>query len=168
MAICPADLAEKDIGHLAFMECHMGLKQILTLSIAVFLLAAPAEARKDKKDTSGAPAASKTEAADKSQGMAMLSALVDDDATVIRGSGVVSATSDGPNTGRYRVVFNRDVTGCVYVANVGSISSNTVPDTGTAATVALFNNAKGVFVQTRNGTGTAADRAFMLIVFCAR
>lgn len=80
-----------------------------------------------------------------------------------RGRGVSSAARTG--VGRYQVIFNRDVRGCVYVASVGD-SSAAPPGNGHAAVASLGSNVAGVAIRTFNDQGTLANRAFHLIVSC--
>ena len=68
-------------------------------------------------------------------------------------------------TGRYQVIFNRDVRGCVYVATVGDPSA-AAPGHGTAAVGSLATIVNGVAVRTFNEQGALANRSFHLIVSC--
>jgi hypothetical protein len=58
---------------------------------------------------------------DKGDAAAVLWASVDDDGTLKRNKGAVSAVRE--STGRYQVVFNQDVSGCVYTATLGGPTS---------------------------------------------
>lgn len=80
-----------------------------------------------------------------------------------RGRGVSSAARTG--TGRYQVIFNRDVRGCVYVATVGDPSA-AAPGHGTAVVASLGTNVAGVVVRTFNEQGALANRSFHLVVSC--
>ncbi len=84
-----------------------------------------------------------------------------------RGRGVSSAVRTG--AGRYTVVFDRDVRGCVYVATVGDVSA-AGPGTGTASVGSNPTNANAVDVRTvtYNAGGNPVDenRAFHLLVSC--
>jgi len=80
-----------------------------------------------------------------------------------RGRGVASVARTA--TGRYQVIFNRDVRACVYVATVGDPSA-AAPGHGTAAVGSLATNVSGVTVRTFNEQGALANRAFHLIVSC--
>jgi hypothetical protein len=80
-----------------------------------------------------------------------------------RGRGTSSAARTG--TGRYQVIFNRDVRGCVYVATVGDPSA-AAPGHGTAAVGSLATIVTGVVVRTFNEQGALANRGFHLIVSC--
>jgi hypothetical protein len=87
----------------------------------------------------------------------------------VRGVASVARTGEG----RYQVILDRDVRGCVYVASVGDAGA-AVPPTGEASVSALATNVNGVAVRTRAGvdardrkaTTVAADRPFHLIVAC--
>jgi len=84
-----------------------------------------------------------------------------------RGRGVSSAVRTG--AGRYTVVFDRDVRGCVYVATVGDVSA-AGPGTGTASVGSNPTNVNAVDVRTvtYNAGGNPVDenRAFHLLVSC--
>ena len=103
-------------------------------------------------------------APDKTLGMALMSAVVDEFGALKRGSGSVS--SEKIANGRYVVLFNRNVRDCTYVASLGL--STTVRDgvPGTADVRAYSSNVNGVLVNTSDGG--LADRPFHLIVFCAK
>ncbi len=77
-----------------------------------------------------------------------------------RGRGIASAARVG--TGRYQVLFNRDVRGCVYVATVGDPSA-AAPGHGTAVVASLSTNVSGVAVRTFNQQAALANRAFHLM-----
>ena len=90
-----------------------------------------------------------------------------------------SSTSTGPSrarpasatgtfredTGIYDVFFNRDVSGCAYVASLGGPDAGT-PPAGTVAVTNLAGAPKGLFVITRNSAGTNASLPFHVAVFC--
>jgi hypothetical protein len=80
-----------------------------------------------------------------------------------RGRGVSSVARTG--TGRYQVIFNRDVRACVYVASVGDPSA-AAPGHGTATVASLATIITGVAVRTYNEQGALANRAFHLFVSC--
>jgi hypothetical protein len=101
------------------------------------------------------------------QASGFLYAVVASDGTLARNSaGVVSAALLSVGTGTYEVIFSRNVTTCAYVATQGLTGSTGVPDPGMIGVVGRGGNANGVFVKTYDETGTAADRAFHLSVFC--
>ena len=80
----------------------------------------------------------------------------------MRNKGAASALKLG--TGDYQVLFNQDVTGCIYQATLGGPTTGVVVGQITAAQRA--NIATGVHVFTTNSAGAAQDSAFFLAVFC--
>jgi hypothetical protein len=92
-------------------------------------------------------------------------ASVDQNGTLIRNKGAASAQRNG--IGQFQVVFNQDVTGCVYLANTGGPGQNAVPLVGEISASQLPNVAAGVRVFVTNATATAfADLPFFVAVFC--
>ena len=90
-------------------------------------------------------------------------ASVDSNGTLIRNKGAASALR--LNTGQYQVVFNQDVTNCVYLATAGG-PGTTLSHFG-ATTAQRANVAAGVEVHTFNtNTITDANSAFFVAVFC--
>jgi hypothetical protein len=89
-------------------------------------------------------------------------AVVNADGSLARGSGVTSTAKVG--TGSYNVVFNQDVGQCVYEATIGQPASGTA--TGDADVALLLGNTKGIYLETRNNTGTLADLPSHLLVVC--
>ena len=93
-------------------------------------------------------------------------AVVSSIGQLIRGRGVTSAARTA--VGRYQVIFNRDVRGCVYVATVGDTSAAGPPGGG-ASVRSLPTNVNGVDIRTvaYNSSGDVlANRPFHLIVSC--
>jgi hypothetical protein len=93
-------------------------------------------------------------------------AVVSSGGQLIRGRSVSSAART--STGRYQVIFNRDVRGCVYVATVGDTSA-AGPPAGTASVTSLGSNVNGVAVRTVDyGTNGDAltNKPFHLMVSC--
>jgi hypothetical protein len=90
-------------------------------------------------------------------------AVVSSAGIVARSRGLSSAVRT--NTGRYQVIFNRDVRGCAYVATTGSIGA-VGPPAGVAAVSSLASNVNGVAVRTFDTTGSFANRSFHLVVNC--
>jgi hypothetical protein len=87
---------------------------------------------------------------------------------VRRGSGVVDATLG--ETGVYQVIFDRDVSGCTWVASpAGSAASKGTggnhPARGEVAVSALSGEPDGVVVS-RFSDGTLGDNPVTLAVFC--
>lgn len=82
----------------------------------------------------------------------------------VRGRGVTSvARTDNP--GRYQVIFNRDVRGCVYSATVGDVGGDGPPG-GQVSVGSLAASPNGVAVRTTDSDGDLANRPFHLLVSC--
>ena len=112
-----------------------------------------------------APAATRA-APDQTLGMALLSALVNSNGTLLGGAGATS--SNRRATGLYDVFFNRSVLGCDYVATQSNTNiNNYVPPLATIATAPGLS-ADRVFVVVQDGAGTNVDRIFRMIVFCPK
>jgi hypothetical protein len=95
---------------------------------------------------------------------APLWAIINADGTTARDFGVTSSEDLGVGApGAYRVFFNRSVSNCAYIASLGDGAGNTFQGEVSASRAVESN---GVFVQTANSSGGAADRAFNLAVFC--
>ncbi len=90
-------------------------------------------------------------------------AVVTAGGTFRRGRGVSSVARVGE--GRYQVIFNRDVRGCVYNATVGDPSA-AAPGHGTAVVGSAAAIVTAVAVRTFNAAGNLGDRSFHLIVSC--
>jgi hypothetical protein len=130
-------------------EYSMRSKSLLILALAAALVGAPASTR-------AAP--------DQTLGVALMSAVVNQLGTLLRGAGAVSATRN--STGNYRVIFNRQVLGkCTYVAmaEVGPMSGGAF-----ARVDETVSNVNSVIVLTRNANNDEEDRAFELIAFCTQ
>lgn len=94
-------------------------------------------------------------------------AVVNLDGSLARGSGATSSTQNGVD-GQYVVVFNRDVSGCAYVASGGEATA-VGPDDAVVFTVApAAGNANGVFVQEWDGVlaRDSYSSGFHLVVVC--
>jgi hypothetical protein len=89
--------------------------------------------------------------------------------TLLRGSGAVSVSKFG-GTGQYRVVFNRSIRNCAWVATPGDPTTDSSWSTlvGQTAATSVFSTdpAESVRVETTTGTGTYANLGFFLVVFC--
>jgi hypothetical protein len=83
--------------------------------------------------------------------------------TSVRVRGVTSTARAGE--GVYDIIFDRDVTACVYAATIGDEAAGG-PGTGQISVLSMPGNANGVRVRTRNSDGMALDRSFHLIVSC--
>ncbi|MDG4829145.1 hypothetical protein O7627_07475 [Solwaraspora sp. WMMD1047] len=89
-------------------------------------------------------------------------AVVNANGSLNRGFGVASSTRLA--LGQYQVLFSHDVTGSAYVATLGLSGSVGGSPPGEIAVVGRNGNPNGVFVQTFNSAGGAADRGFHLSV----
>jgi hypothetical protein len=105
-----------------------------------------------------------------------LFAVIDPDGTWSRGypsgTGYVSnklGSADGePDLGTYDVLFGTtDITGCGYVASVGSSAATGSSAPGYATVVRRASEPSGVYIQTYDKTGALADLGFHLLVQCA-
>ncbi len=90
-------------------------------------------------------------------------ASVDTVGNLVRNKSAVSAQRNG--TGSYQVIFNQDVTGCIYLSSPGGPTTQTFESFESGA-AQLPNVAAGVRVVTTTALGTPTDRAFFLAVFC--
>ena len=78
---------------------------------------------------------------------------------------VTSAHTAG--TGLYTVTFSKDVSGCAFVATLGSVSTN-APTIGMIGVTGGSGDPNSVVVQTADNTGTAIDASFHLYVSCSK
>ena len=136
--------------------------QVLIAGVAGILISQPATAQYQPGYKPGAP---EPKAADGTLGAAELFAVVTAAGAISRGAGTVSSTKFG--AGQYQVIFNRNVTECVYVASVADLG-NLIPPAGQIGVAPRAGSVNGVFIQTRNATGAPADLNFMLKVSCVR
>jgi hypothetical protein len=93
------------------------------------------------------------------------SAVVNANGQAVRGRDIssVARTSEG----RYQVIFNGDVRGCVYSATIADPSATAPPQNSQIEVGSLGSNVNGVAIRTENGTnGNELDRPFHLIVMC--
>ena len=102
-------------------------------------------------------------AADKTLGMALMSALVDSNGTVRGGTGVTSVTFLG--TGNYRVFFERSVRDCTFSATVGGEPGGATY-VGPYANAGYDSEANAVRVYTFLNNTTGFSAIFHLLVFC--
>jgi len=93
-------------------------------------------------------------------------AVVETDGTLVRGRNVLRSKNLG--TGTYEVVFTDDVSQGVYVATIGRPGTSVEPagEIGVALRCCLTGTEAnhGVWVDTHDSNGNAADRAFHLVV----
>lgn len=96
-------------------------------------------------------------------GSAIMSAVVNDDGTLLRGEGVIASGEIPGFTGNYEVRFGRDVTACAF-AVTGTRGSDYV-------LYAQYRSGKpdGIFVASTSKSSTSFVRSsFSLIVYCGR
>jgi hypothetical protein len=92
-------------------------------------------------------------------------AVVNANATLLRGKGVTSTAHLGP--GVYDIRFARDISACAWTGTVGfgTFSASTGPAQITITGRSGTNN--GLFVTTFNGAGVATDEPFAAVVLCS-
>ena len=93
-----------------------------------------------------------------------LAAVVAADGSVVRGSGVTSTNAKLGGNGLYTVEFDRNLSDCVWVAQIGN-GDGTPTIYGEMSTF-LAGSPNGIFVQTASSAGVLADRPFHLLVHC--
>ncbi|MDG4792611.1 hypothetical protein [Micromonospora sp. WMMD1082] len=86
--------------------------------------------------------------------------VVNANGTKARGDGVVIKYG----VGQYEVQFGSNVTTAVYVATIGRPDSCCIPPGGEVSVAPRLLTPNGVFIQTRNSAGVAADLPFHLLV----
>lgn len=98
----------------------------------------------------------------------LFAAIRGKDATPIRSSNLLAAFKYLGFAGSYEVVFDRDVSSCVYSATLinetagrGSEAPN-----GQIGVRPLYTSARGVAVTTYDASGARADRDFSIVVHC--
>jgi hypothetical protein len=80
----------------------------------------------------------------------------------LQGTGVIHTSA----TGVYVVSFDRDITGCYWLGNVGLPGTSSSSGAGYITTVRSVSDSTGVFVDTFNGSGALAKLPFVLHVIC--
>jgi hypothetical protein len=90
-------------------------------------------------------------------------AVVSASGQLVRSHNVTSVART--SSGRYQVIFNRDVRNCAYIASLGDPSAAS-PSLGGIATGRLGSNMNGVAVRTVDPDGHQANRSFHIIVPC--
>lgn len=83
----------------------------------------------------------------------------------VRGNGVTSTGKIPAVNGAYEVLFNRNVTGCTFVATPGNGGGGD-PVHGTIGTAARGGVPHGVFVDIKNAAGERINAGFHLVVDC--
>ena len=117
-------------------------------------------------------------AADDTLGVSIMSASVKSDGTLHHGSGVVSVTKTPMSMGTYHVTFERDITTCTCVANLGGVDGTTtyaltwhvnancppfIAGSPTDPTLALVSTTRDL-----GNTYQQADASFHLLMFCPK
>lgn len=146
----------------------------LYLSLVVLLIAGAlaafgiSRATAQNEAPNSTPSASEAAVTDDSEFQATqrkrLWAVVKADGTLARGVGVRDVNR--LVTGRYEVIFNRNVRQCVYTATIGLPDASGVAAPGEITTASRFRALNGVFIQTTNSSGAQANRSFHLLVNC--
>jgi len=99
-------------------------------------------------------------------GVAHLSAIVNADGRLVRGSGASKATAVAGNPGDYIVSFKRNIRNCSYVVSLGNPNSAGVPQPGTISATGAFIDVNGVYIDANDTDGNPAENPFHLHVFC--
>lgn len=97
-------------------------------------------------------------------------ALINTDGSISRSIGGVVSSQGFSNigfTGRYEVIFNRDVTQCMYLGNVGTPGTGEAGE-GTVSFTSRSGNPNGIFVERRDVAGNFVNASFFVGVFCPR
>lgn len=97
--------------------------------------------------------------------MNLMSATVESDGTLVTGQSLSAVSSLRHTTGEYKVFFNRNVSGCTYVATPGTPGVGMVSFAGDAIVTSTAET-NGVAVVTYTGEGNPIDRSFMVAVIC--
>lgn len=90
-------------------------------------------------------------------------AVIQADGTLVRGSGVVSASNFAP--GIYNILFDQNVEDCSFAAMLARPSDGTTGP-GEIDAAALNGDPNGVFLQTRDSTGAYHSWDFHIAVTC--
>jgi hypothetical protein len=92
-----------------------------------------------------------------------LHAVVTSAGGLARGFHAASATR--PQSGRYSVLFDRDVRSCTYAATIGDPSTGT-ESAAFVSVASLPADASGVYVEVRDRDSKLVNRGFHLVVLC--
>ena len=95
---------------------------------------------------------------------APLWAVVAADGTLLRGSRALAARNFPPNTGLYRVDFDRNVLNCAHFATLGREFGRLTP--GHVSSHFLGGVTTSVVIETWNAEGTSENRGFNLVLHC--
>ncbi|MBO4208658.1 hypothetical protein [Micromonospora echinofusca] len=88
-------------------------------------------------------------------------AVVESTGVLVRGFGAVATLRLG--VGTYQVTFSHDMTRSAFVATTGFTGSVGAPPDGRVTVVGRAGVPNAAFVQTRDGAGNLADRAFHMV-----
>lgn len=84
--------------------------------------------------------------------------------SLVRGNRATTSTRSA--TGTYQVRFDQNIRSCAYVAQIGDFDASGIESPGFITTVGEGASVNGVFINTYNSSGAAADRSFHLWVIC--
>lgn len=143
-------------------KLNMKSKLVSAFLLSGIMLTSLAGAVEDYENNEGPPAADPRAVG--GLGTAVLSAVVNANGTLARGSGASSVVK--VSVGNYRVLFGRNVRSCTYVASIGLSGAVGTELDGVIDVVGDNLSVNGVFVDTSDVNGGQADRGFHLIVFC--
>jgi hypothetical protein len=148
----------------SLQEHIMRSKHAFALTL-VSMLMAPAAGAQSSEHRPGHSTQPAPQAADQTRGMALMSAAVYWDGTLLRGAGAIAAQRN--NTGTYQVDFARSIVNCTITVSVSSPTEDEfyIGFASAGRTAAASNRA---WVWTFLNTGGQADRPFTMMVFCVR
>ena len=90
-------------------------------------------------------------------------AVVNQNGTLARGKGATASAYAYPGVlGAYRVVFDKNVSQCLYLATLGT----EYPSTPASGEIAVAPDVADVHVVTRTSAGVATNRPFHLPIGC--
>jgi hypothetical protein len=85
--------------------------------------------------------------------------------TLVRNAGATGAVHLG--TGTYEVDFNKDKTGCAYIATAGDTGAGAVSGPIEMTVASRAGNANGVYLEAYDqSTGSLVDAPFHLVTVC--
>ncbi|MFD1702018.1 hypothetical protein ACFSCV_03280 [Methylopila henanensis] len=99
-------------------------------------------------------------------GMALMSAAVRMDGSLVRGEGAQSAVNLAK--GAYEVSFGRDITNCALTATIGVVEAFDTPPSLFAVVSPRAGDPSAVFLRILDVNGTLTNGPFHLTVFCGR
>jgi len=137
--------------------------QKLTMTLAATALAfgATATAQDDKQPPYKPSVAPQAAGA---WGGTTMWAFINADGTHASDAGLGLRSSTNPSTGVYTVIFQRVIGTCMYVPSIAQQSSGTTH--GFINAVQLAGDNKGLYIETADATGAAANLDFSVLVTC--